>query len=362
MNAQALLKQIGIDPTAYDDLHVSRMFSAFVVVSHGKVIRVTDPTMTHCPLARLFYREYMDRVPLDDIEKMKGLIARAMEDKIARFGLFTGRRELVRNRIEVPYGASEMMMYALRKGAIDAAVVVCDGAGTVITDRPEVVQGIGARMNGLFHTTPIPGIVEELRAMGSTVVFENAAIGQIEGAREAVHRGYRTIAVTVNSFTDERPAALRGIEHDSLEIARDLPTAEHDLPAVERAGGARIVSLMVCATGAGEGRLREIARDADLVWSCGSRELREIVGRKAVLQITTRIPVFALTEKGLDFAAAYSPDETLIRELDRGKQHLITGRSRGERGATKLTMGTFQTYLHEAVLPVRDVDEPSFRS
>jgi putative methanogenesis marker protein 8 len=341
MNAQALLEQIGIDAGAFDDLHVSRMFSAFVVVSHGKVVHVTEPTMTHCPLARLFYREYMDPVPLEDIEKMRGLIARAMEDKIARFGLFTGRRELVRSRIEVPYGASEMMMYALRKGAIDAAVVVCDGAGTVITDRPEVVQGIGARMNGLFHTTPIPGVVDELRAMGAAVVFENAAINQIEGAREAARRGYRSIAVTVNTFTDERVADLRDVER------------EHDV---------RVVSLMVCATGASEARLHEIGRDADLVWSCGSRELRDIIGRKAVLQITTRIPVFVLTEKGLGFAAAYSSDEKLIRELDRGRQHLITGQSRGYRGATRLTMGTFQTYLREAELPVRDRDEPSFRS
>jgi putative methanogenesis marker protein 8 len=348
MNAQAILKRIEIDPGAYDDLHVSRMFSAFVVVSRGRVIRVTDPSMTHCPLARLFYREYMDPVPLDDIGKMKGLIAKVMEEKIARFGLFTGLREIVRNKIEVPYGASEMMMYALQKGTIDAAVVACDGAGTVITDRPEVVQGIGARMNGLFFTTPIPGVVEALRATGATVPFEDAAINQIEGAREAVRRGYRSIAVTVNSFTDERPGDLREIEGR--------------IPESERGRGARVVSLMVCATGAGEERLQEIGRDADLVWSCGSPELRDIVGRKAVLQITTKIPVFVLTKEGLGFAAAYSSDEELIRGLDLRRQYLVTGSSRGDPGARKLTMGVFKTHLHEAALPVRDVDEPTFRS
>jgi putative methanogenesis marker protein 8 len=340
MNAQTLLRRIGIDPAAHADLHVSRMFSAFVAVSGAKVIKVTDPDMTHCPLARLFYREYMDPVPLEDMGEMKALIARAMEDKIARFGLFTERRELVRDRIEVPYGASEMMMYALRKGAIDAAVVACDGAGTVIADRPEVVQGIGARMNGLFHTTPIPGIVARLRAMGAAVPFDDASIDQVEGAREAVRLGYRSIAVTVNSFTDERPSDLGGIE---------------------RSSGARVASLMVCATGVGEARLREIAAGADLAWSCGSRELREIVGRGALLQITTRIPVFVLTAKGLDFAAAYSSDGQIIRGLDRGRRHLITGDSRGDRGARKLGMGAFKTYLHEADLPVRDGDEPSFR-
>lgn len=361
MNAQAILKRIGIDPGAYDDLHVSRMFSAFVVVSRGRVIRVTDPAMTHCPLARLFYREYMDPVPLDDIEKMKGLIAKVMEEKIARFGLFTESREIVRNKIEVPYGASEMMMYALQKGTIDAAVVACDGAGTVITDRPEVVQGIGARMNGLFYTTPIPGVVDALRAMGGIVPFADAAINQIEGARAAVRRGYRSIAVTVNSFTDERPAELSDMEADFSPTGRDPAGFERDRPSAGRKPGLRIVSLMVCATGAEEERLREIGRDADLVWSCGSPELRDIIGRKAVLQITTKIPVFVLTKEGLDFAAAYSSDEELIRGLDLRRQYLVTGSSRGDPGARKLTMGVFKTHLHETPLPVRDGDEPSFR-
>jgi hypothetical protein len=75
----------------------------------------------------------------------------------------------VRERIEVPYGASEMLMYALRKGVIEAAVVACDGAGTVVVDRPEVVQGIGAGMNGLFFTTPIREVVERLASEGCRV-------------------------------------------------------------------------------------------------------------------------------------------------------------------------------------------------
>ncbi len=41
-----------------------------------------------------------------------------------------------------------MISFALRKKAIDAAVVVCEGAGTIITNKPEVVQGIGARSRG----------------------------------------------------------------------------------------------------------------------------------------------------------------------------------------------------------------------
>jgi hypothetical protein len=60
MNADALLQEIGVDKSKHRDLHVTRMFSAFVVVSEGKVIRVTEPSMSHCPLARYFYPEYAD--------------------------------------------------------------------------------------------------------------------------------------------------------------------------------------------------------------------------------------------------------------------------------------------------------------
>ena len=333
MNADALLEEIGVDKSKHRDLHVTRMFSAFVVVSEGKVISVTEPSMSHCPLARHFYPEYADSAAAR--ERIRGYIARAAQEKIARFGFFTGKRELVRERIEVPYGASEMLMYALRKGVIDAAVVACDGAGTVVVDRPEVVQGIGARMNGLFFTTPIREVVERLASEGCRVVSKNGEIDQIRGLREAARMGFRSIAVTISAFMDERLSDLREVEMKT---------------------GVRAVSLMVCATGVRAERLREMEAGADLVWACGSPELRTIVGKKAILQITTKIPVYVLTVKGLSFVSAYSSNPGLIQGLDDGKQHLIAGNRRG----TRLTMGSFQTYLSEAELPVRDPDEPTF--
>ena len=331
MNLSKLFETIGIERGAYRDLHVTRMFSSFVVVSEGKVIKVTEPTMTHCPLARMFYPEFHGSPHA--LEEAREFIGKAMEDKIERFGFFTERRELIREKIEVPYGASEMLMYAMRNGIIDAAVVVCDGAGTVIADRPRVVQGIGARMNGIFFTSPIPSVIERLEKLHSHVVFDDAKINQVEGAREAARRGYRSIAVTVNSFMDEHPADLKKIE------------SEH---------GVRVCSFMVCATGVSEERLREIEQEADIVWSCGSPDLRRIVGKKAILQITTKIPVYVMTRRGLEVVAGYASDEELIRKLDPSNKYLIAGNRRGE----KITMGTFQTYLSEAELPVRDADEP----
>ena len=77
MNADVLLEEIGVDKNKHRDLHVTRMFSAFVVMSEGKVIRVTEPSMSHCPLARYFYPEYVDSA--GDREKMRGYIARAAQ-------------------------------------------------------------------------------------------------------------------------------------------------------------------------------------------------------------------------------------------------------------------------------------------
>jgi len=320
-------------PGVHTDIHITRMFSSFIVVTKGRVVYVSEPSMTHCPLARMFYPDFHGSPHAR--EKVREFIAKAMEEKIEQFGFFTPHRELIRNRIEVPYGASEILMYAMRKRIIDAAVVVCDGAGTVIADRPEVVQGIGARMNGLFYTSPISEVIERLRALGSGVPFPDATIHQVQGVAEAFRLGYRSVAVTVNSFMDERPG---------------------DLKEIEREQGSRVCSLMVCATGVSEERLHEIERDADLVWSCGSPELRSIVGKKAILQVTTKIPVYVLTPRGLEILSGYASDSELIRNLDPERRYLIAGNRRGK----KITMGTFQTYLSEAKLPIRDADEPRY--
>ena len=57
----------------------------------------------------------------------------------------------------VSFGASEILMDAMAEGLVDAAVVVCEGAGTVVVARPEVLQAVGAHMTGLIKTEPIKG-------------------------------------------------------------------------------------------------------------------------------------------------------------------------------------------------------------
>ena len=332
MNIEELQELLDIDINEHDDLHIIRLFSSFVAISDARVIKITDPVMTHCPLARQMYRH----IPVGDTpdkEEIKSLIKQGVGEKIETFGFFTPERTLEQKKISIPYGASEILMYALKKHAIDAAVVACDGAGSVITGSPDVVQGIGARMNGLFHTTPIPGIVKRLEALGAHVPFSDGSIAQATAVEQAIRLGYRNIAVTVNGHMEE-----------PLDIFRK--TGEKQ--------GVAITVFLVCSTGVSCERAEEIRDFSDVVWSCASCEVREIVGPASILQITRKIPVFVLTKNGLDTTSAYAGEMDIIRDLDPARQHFIAGDRKGK----KITMGRFRTYLSEAVLPVRSHDEP----
>lgn len=326
---EELFEKIGVERNDFEDLHVTRMFSSFVAISNGRVVGMTQPYLEYCPLADRLHRHMRKRD-----EPIEEIIKKTVEEKISRFGYFTQNRELQREDIVVPFGASEMMFYAMQKGIADSAVVVCDGAGTVVVDRPEVVQGIGARMNGVFYTTPINKTMQGLERQHSHVAFpETAHINQIEGIKRAVKLGKKKVIVTINGYIGENLRDIRQVGIDS---------------------NISVTSLVVCTTGVGQGRIEEIEEYADLVWSCASEKIRKRVGKKAILQLSTAIPVFVLSEKGLDLVASYSDNEQLIRELSLEKQYLISGKHEG----TKLKMGNFYSYLSEAKLPVRSESEP----
>jgi hypothetical protein len=204
----------------------------------------------------------------------------------------------------------------------------------VVTANPDLVQGIGARMNGLFYTSPVPEVIAAIARLGGTVAFPaTAAVDQLAGLRLAASRGHKRIAVTVNGFLDQpldRYAA----------VAREL--------------GVTAILIVVCTTGVNAGRAAAIAACADLVWSCGSGPVREQAGGRAILQITLAIPVFVMTRAGLDFAAYYATPPAAVRGLDPAGQYLIAGNIRG----TPLHMAAGDVFLAPARLPVRSAKEP----
>jgi len=313
------------------DLHIIRFYSSYVAISNGMVSVVTEPHMKYCPLAGVLYKGLNSS---SDPSIIKGIIKKAVEDKINDFGFFTGERRLSGSDIAVPFGASEILMYALRRRVIDAAVVVCDGAGTVIVDKPDIVQGIGARMNGIFYTSPVKGIMEKLENAGVRILSGDGAIDQIKGVEKAASLGYRNIAVTVNASMNEPLDILREIEK-KLSIS--------------------FISMAVCTTGIADKRVMEIVRNADIVWSCASEGVREIAGKKAIMQLSKIIPVFVLTEKGLGLVDSYSSGRGILTGLNPGSQYLIAGNlNKGK----SIKIGNFRSYLVEAKLPVRNGREP----
>jgi len=339
MRPETFLREIRKDGSlSSSDLHITRMCSSLVAVSGGRVIRVSEPKLRYCPLANSLYH-LRDAA---DIELLKAKIKEAVERKIAEFGLFTDARQLYRESIAIPFGASEMIMYDLKKGGADAAVTVCDGAGTVITSNPYLVQGIGARMNGLFYTTPIPRVIARIRELGGTVPFPaSAAINQLEGLK-AVGKRYKKVAITINGFSGESLERIRSVEKDR-EVSVTL--------------------LAVCNTGIERTRAEELLWYTDLVWGCGSRWVREVVGAEAKLQVATKIPVFCLTQRALDFVSSYSTGGLKEYLAEHEGPFIITGRGghmENVHNITRIGMGDFTTYIGEVHnLPVRSAGEPS---
>ncbi|MBU1726421.1 MAG: DUF2099 family protein [Candidatus Omnitrophica bacterium] len=307
------------------DIHVLKYFSSFVSVSDGRVIFVSDPKISFCPLASHFYKGFCGAKT--DKQGLKQAIRNVIELKIREYGFFTANRDLNTREIQVPYGASEMLMFALRRKAIEAAVIVCDGAGTVITDNGEAVQGIGARMNSLLFTSPISNTMRTLKELGCHAVFDNALIDQAKGVEKAIEAGYKKIAVTLSGNNCEKLKEIRRVEAEN---------------------GVEVTVLVVCTTGVSEGKIEEMRRYADIVWSCASLDIRKIIGACAWLQISKQIPVFVLTKRGADLVSSYAEDSSFLSELSRQKQYLISNENRGR----KVRLGVYNCFLREEKLPV----------
>ncbi len=311
-------------------MHVLRYFSSFISVSHGKVIHVSEPSLAFCPLASHLYDRFKKTGGADK-KAVMAAIKKAIESKIKDYGFFTPERDFSRQEFAIPCGASEMLMAALKKRSIEAAVIVCDGAGTVITDKAEVAQGIGARMNSLLMTSPIIETMARLKKLGCRVVFVNALIDQVKGVEKAIEAGYKKIAVTVNG-------------HDANEL--------RGIRRLESSRGVSITVLVVCTTGVSGAKVEEIRRHADIVWSCASGEVREKIGAAARLQISEQIPVFVLTKTGMDFVASCADDKAALSGLKAQKQYLIANRP----GGAKIKLGAYKGFLQEAELPVLSRD------
>jgi len=248
-----------------------------VRVEGGKVVEAGDPLIKWCPL---FYK----------IRGIKEVTAQAAADnmdfRIKNHGMFTPERKL-KMGVFVGFGASESMMTGIRAGIIDGAVTVCDGAGTVITANPDLVQGMGGYISGLVETDPIPDVIEGIRNMDGHVLSpEDARIDQVEGAAYAAAAGYKKFAVTV-------------ADSDTAERMREL----------EKVAGVRIMIIGAHLTGISEEEASRILAVSDIVTACASKHIRDQV--KPLVQVGTAVPLFGLTRWGKELLVERAKDVEL---------------------------------------------------
>ncbi|MDD3043676.1 MAG: DUF2099 family protein [Methanosarcinaceae archaeon] len=235
-----------------------------VVVKDGQVVEVGEPEVDWCPL----------------FAKVRGIqkitpeeVKTNMEFRIRDFGMFTEKRQLELETF-VGFGASEVMMTGLRRGLLDTTVTACEGAGTVISNSPSLVQGMGGRMSGLVETEPIDGIINGISERGGIVLDPSTAkLDPVAGLKKAAELGYKKIAVTV-AFAD---------------TAKEVRRLEAEL-------GLDLIVIAVHVTGLGREDARVLVENSDIATSCASKPIRDLV--KPLAQVGTAVPLFALTQKG----------------------------------------------------------------
>ena len=245
--------------------HIMELFGKTrVVVKDGLVVEVGEPVADWCPV----FSKVSNVSRLTSQEAKKN-----MEYRIRELGMFTPERKLDQG-VFVNFGASEIMMTALSRGLIDSTVTVCDGAGTVITDNPALVQGMGALMSGLIETEPIEQIIAGIKARGGIVLDkENARIDPEGGLLKACELGYKNIAVSVVSA--QEAGKLRVIEKEK---------------------NINLILIGAHLTGIQNRDAKELIGKLDIITSCASNMVRSLI--HPVLQAGTSVPMFAMTQKG----------------------------------------------------------------
>jgi putative methanogenesis marker protein 8 len=241
----------------------------------GQSVEVLDEPRIHsCPLHESLYGcKVMD----------KKAVKTTVEFKMHNYG-FCCQHRVFDDAVVVSYGASEIIKTCIETKLLDCAVIVCEGAGTVITSNPSLVQGIGAHLTGIIETSPVGQIVQHIRAQGGSILdLETAKIDQAKGFQKAAESGFKRIAVTVAGFQAKQITKIRSLER-KLNVEAAI--------------------FSVCNTCAAEEDLRHIAK-GDVVTASASRAIRKKIGPKALMQLGVTIPVFALTRRGKEIMLTY---------------------------------------------------------
>lgn len=294
---------------SYKGVHITRMFGSYVLLMNVngelKAVMATPIPIKYCPLMIKLLKEVggetanklIDSLSVSDEENQTKLMCELINEVVIGTGYFDTNRPLNSCEANVLFGASETISSAFKNDMLDASVIVSNNLGTIITTNDENTQGAVKRMTGLFYTSPSKTLVDEAYNVGIIPVFPyTAEIDQLEGVREAIRLGYKRIAVTLAAQDNELLDKLKELETD----------------------GVTIYKFGLCSTGIKRKTALLMKNNADIIWSCASKYVGELIEPNAIAQVGIKIPVHIMTKKGWELVKNHLEvmSQTNINEVE----------------------------------------------
>lgn len=271
------------------EMHLTRMFGSYVILQkiNGELqaVKATPVPIKYCPLMIKLLKEvggdeseeFIEAIRTENIETQTEMMCNLINSVVIKGGYFDTNRPLNSCEANVLFGASETISSAFKSDMLDAAVIVSNNLGTIITTNDTNTQGAVKRMTGLFYTTPSKEIMDEANKSKIIPVFPySASIDQIKGVKEAIKRGYKKIAVTFAAQDNELLDQMKELE----------------------AKGITIYKFGLCSTGINENTAKIMLENADIVWSCASKYVKEYIEPNAIAQVGVKIPIHIMTKRG----------------------------------------------------------------
>lgn len=271
-------------------IHITRMFGSYILLANVdgnlKAIEATPIPIKYCPLMTKLLKEVggetaealLQTLSTEDTMTQTKMMCNLINEVLIKGGFFDSNRPLNSCEANVLFGASETIASAFKNNLVDAAVIVSNNLGTIITTNDSNTQGAVKRMTGLFYTSPSKTIVENAREAGIIPIFPyTAAINQVAGVKKAIALGYKNIAVTLAANNNYLQEELREIELDN---------------------NVNIYKFGLCSTGIDDKTAIIMRDNADIVWSCASKQVKKFIEPNAIAQVGVKIPVHIMTKKG----------------------------------------------------------------
>ena len=273
-----------------NETHITRMFGSYILLQKKEgilnAIKATPIPIKYCPLMKKLLTEVggetaeklLSTLSDEDEELQTKLMCDLINEVVIKGGYFDSNRPLNSCEANVLFGASETMSSAFKDNLIDAAVIVSNNLGTIITTNESNTQGAVKRMTGLFYTSPSKKIMTTAYESGIIPVFPyTAEIDQIAGIKKAISLGYKKIAVSVAADDNYLHEKIKKLERDNNIV---------------------IYKFGLCSTGIDEKTATIMKDNADVIWSCASKQVKEYVEPNAIAQVGLKIPVHIMTKQG----------------------------------------------------------------